>query len=157
MELELEIDFAKACPKDLEEILVLQKIAYISEAKLIDDYSIPPLQQSFEELKEEFREMVFFKGVINDTIVGSVRACIQNETCYIGKLIVHPNYQNSGMGARLLAAVEGFFSEAHRYDLFTGEKSTKNIYFYQKYGYEIYDKTKISNKLTLVFMEKVQA
>ncbi len=157
MELELEINFAKACSKDLEEILTLQKIAYLSEAELIDDYSIPPLQQSLEELKEEFSEMVFFKGVIDDTIVGSVRGCIQDGTCYIGKLIVHPEYQNKGMGTRLLAAVEGYFSEAHRYDLFTGEKSTKNIYFYKKHGYEKYDKTKISDKLTLVFMEKVQS
>lgn len=58
--------------------------------------------------------MVFFKGVIDDTIVGSVRACMQKGTCYRGKMIGHPDYQNNGMGSRLLAAVEGVFSEARR-------------------------------------------
>lgn len=38
---------------DLAQILSLQKEAYVSEAEIYDDYSIPPLQQSLEDIEGE--------------------------------------------------------------------------------------------------------
>ncbi|MDF9409616.1 hypothetical protein L7E55_14865 [Pelotomaculum isophthalicicum JI] len=74
----------KAMATDVEEILALQKLAYVSEAEIYDDFSIPPLVQTLKEIKDEFRNQVFLKAVINGTIVGSVRAYQKEETCYIG-------------------------------------------------------------------------
>lgn len=38
---------------DLAQILSLQKEAYVSEAEIYDDYSIPPLHQSQEDIEGE--------------------------------------------------------------------------------------------------------
>ena len=51
------------------------------------------------------------------------RASIERETCHIGKLIVHPNHQNLGIGTILLSAAEQHFPEAQRYEHFTGQES----------------------------------
>jgi hypothetical protein len=70
---------------DAEEILDLQKLAYQSEAKRYEDYTIPPLKQTISEIKEQFIDHVFLKAVYGNKIIGSVRAVEQNGTCYIIK------------------------------------------------------------------------
>lgn len=47
------INIEKAKIKDLEEILALQYLAYQSEAKLVNDYSIQPLIETIEEIIDE--------------------------------------------------------------------------------------------------------
>lgn len=139
---------------DASDILILQKLAYTSEAEIYNDFTIPPLRQSLEEIKAEFAEQAFLKFCANGKIVGSVRAYVTEGNCYIGKLIVHPEYQNRGIGTGLLEEIENVFDDVTRYELFTGHKSEKNLHLYQKLGYEIFRSEIITDDLTLVFMEK---
>lgn len=139
---------------DLEQILTLQKEAYLSEAELYDDYSLPPLEQSHPEIEEDFKKQVFLKVVCGGNLVGSVRAFEKKGVCYIGRLIVEPKYQDKGLGFTLLQAIEARFPHSIRYELFTGDKSKKNLYLYKKLGYEIFRQQKVSNSLTLVFLKK---
>ena len=93
---------------DLEEILRLQYLAYQSEARLLNNFSIPPLREHLEDLVRQFEAgMVFLKAVDTDgDLVGSVRAHAAQGTVYVGKLMVHPQHQGKGLGTRLLAALE---------------------------------------------------
>ena len=84
------MNIEKAEIKDLEEILTLQKLAYISEAEICNDYSIPPLVQTLEGLIEDYKNQLILKAVIDGKIVGSVRA-YENEGT-IGRLVC-PEYQ----------------------------------------------------------------
>jgi len=139
---------------DAREILELQKLAYKSEAKIYNNYSIPPLIQTLEEIKLEFRNKTFLKAIENNKLIGSVRANHNNHACFIGKLIVHPSYQNQGLGARLLNEIEKTFEHVFRYELFTGVKSRKNLYLYVKLGYTIFKTEQLSDNLHLAFLEK---
>ena len=66
---------------DLEAILELQRLAYQGEARLLNDFSIPPLMQTLEEMKEEFRSGIFLKAVDEKgKIVGSVRGTLRGDT-----------------------------------------------------------------------------
>jgi ribosomal protein S18 acetylase RimI-like enzyme len=143
--------------EDASEILSLQKLAYQSEAEIYDDFSIPPLTQTLEGIAEDFGEQVYLKAVVNGVIIGSVRGFLQEDTCYIGRLIVHPVYQNRGIGTRLLKAIETHFITAHRFVLFTGERSERNLYLYQKLGYRITQTRQLSNRVALVYLEKAVA
>jgi N-acetylglutamate synthase-like GNAT family acetyltransferase len=144
----------RAKVEDAKEILALQKLAYQSEAAIYDDYTIPPLMQTLEEIKADFERQVFLKASVDGRIIGSVRAHVRQETCLIGRLIVHPDFQNQGIGARLMGEIEKAFSQAKRYELFTGHLSERNLHFYQKRGYKIFKREKITEDLTLVFLEK---
>ena len=92
--------------------------------------------------------------MIDKKIVGSVRTYKENETCYIDKLIVHPEYQSQGIGSIMMQEIENMF-HLKRYELFTGEKSKKNLYLYQKLGYKIFKKEKLSDKVKIVYLEKI--
>jgi GNAT superfamily N-acetyltransferase len=107
-----------------------------------------------DEILSEFNYQIFFKSTFRKRIVGSVRCYLEGGTCHLGKLIVHPNHQNFGIGTRLLLAAEQHFPNAKRFELFTGRKSEKNLYLYQKNGYRVFKNQMISEKLTLVFLEK---
>jgi N-acetylglutamate synthase-like GNAT family acetyltransferase len=144
----------KAFRENLEEILELQKLAYLSEAEIYNDYSIPPLTQTLNEIKEDLAFQIFLKIVIDNKIVGSVRGYKEEDTCYIGKLVVHPNYQNQGIGTKLLKEIEAKFNDAKRYELFTGFKSEKNLYLYQKLGYKQFRTEHIHENLQMVYLEK---
>lgn len=80
---------------------------------------------------------------------------MRNCTCYIGKLIVHPDFQNKGIGKELMNYVETYFNKAKRYELFTGNKSHRNLHFYKRLGYEKFREKIITEDLALVYMEKL--
>ncbi len=142
-----------ATADDLQEILDLQYLAYQSEAALFGNKDIPPLKETLEELKEEFRNGVILKMVSDGKIIGSVRAHEENGTVYIGKLMVHPDHRCRGYGSMLLSGIEKRMP-AGRYELFTSTRSEENIRLYQKAGYEIFGTKKIDDELTFVYMEK---
>lgn len=148
----------KAEFKDLEKILNLQKLAYISEAKLYDDYSIEPLNQTLSEIRNEYKKGIILKALINDIdIIGSIRAYKINDTVFIGKLIVHPDFQNKGIGKNLLNYIEKYFIGIDpniEFKLFTGYKSSKNINLYKKSGYAEFKLEKISENLEFIHFKK---
>ncbi len=143
-----------AVVEDAGAILTLQKLAYQSEAAIYDDYQIPPLTQTLDELRWEFTTHVFLKALDDGNIIGSVRARRRGDTCAIGRLIVHPDFQNRGVGTELMQSVERHFPDAVRYELFTGDKSEKNIALYGKLGYREVKKESLSPLVTIVYMEK---
>lgn len=142
---------------DLPEILRLQKLCYLSEAEIYNIHDIPPLTQTLEGIQKDFSNQFFLKAVTNNTIIGSVRAYTVGETCNVGRLIVHPKYQNQGLGTKLMVEIEKVFNEAKRFELFTGSKSRKNLHLYQKLGYKPFKTEEITNTLKLIYLEKRKA
>ena len=55
------MEITKAAFEDLLKILELQKLAYLSEAKLLNNYSIQPLTQTLKELENEFDKNIILK------------------------------------------------------------------------------------------------
>ena len=149
------MEILKAELKDLEEILNLQKFAYQTEAKLLNNYDIQPLKQSLEELKEEFEKGVILKAAENGKIIGSIRGYTENNTLFIGKLIVHKDYRRKGIGKELLLAIESLYTD-FRYELFTTSKSVNNLSLYSKLGYKQFKIKELPDNLMLIFLEKNQ-
>ena len=146
---------AVASLSDADEILALQRLAFVAEAEIYNDFSIAPLVQTLEELKRDFSAHIFIKKVINGKIVGSAKGCVKDDTCHVGRLIVHPQFQNRGIGSGLMREMENIFeSKCTRFEIFTAHKSEKNLYLYAKLGFEAFHTKTITPDLRLVFMEK---
>jgi ribosomal protein S18 acetylase RimI-like enzyme len=150
------ISILRSDRSDAKAILELQKLAYHAEAKIYNDFFIPPLVQPLHDLEAEYGSHVFLKVVWHREIIGSVRACEKDGTCHIGRLIVHPDHQNRGIGKELMNRIEAEFPGTRRFELFTGTKSEKNLAFYKKLGYGIVRYEKLNDKVEFAFLEKMR-
>jgi GNAT superfamily N-acetyltransferase len=144
----------RAGVEDSAAILALQKLAYESEARLYDDWSLPPLTQTLDSLRAEFGSSRVLKAVADGRVVGSVRAHETSGVCHVGRLVVAPELQGRGVGTRLMRAIEGEFPAAARFELFTGSRSVANIRLYERLGYQRSREQVLSPAVTLVFLEK---
>ena len=139
---------------DYQDILSIQKKAFVREAELYQNYSIQPLTQSYEELKLECASKIVLKIVIENQIVGSIRAQQTDLICHLSKLIVLPEYQRRGIGKMLLLEIEKYFPNAIKFALETGALSENNIRLYQKAGYKVVKQGRFHDGVVAVFMEK---
>lgn len=149
-------DISRARLDDAAAILELQKLAYQSEARLYDDWQLPPLTQSLDSLRAEFAGGVVLKAADGARLVGSVRAREADGTCHVGRLIVSPGLQGQGLGTRLMRAVEAEFPGVTRFELFTGSRSEANIRLYERLGYQRCREQVLSPAVTLVYLEKLR-
>ena len=67
-----EIIVTKASIENAKEILEIQKIAYVSEAEIVGDFTIPPLHQTIDEILSEFNHQVFLKVEVSKTNIRTV-------------------------------------------------------------------------------------
>ncbi|MGE4291928.1 MAG: GNAT family N-acetyltransferase [Desulfovibrio sp.] len=139
---------------DADELLALQKAAFLSEAMLYGMDAVPAMLESLEQMREALRGHLFLKAVDAGRIAGSVRANLDKGTCHIGRLVVSPERQRQGIGSRLMAAMEARFPDAEHYEIFTGHKSEGNLRLYRRLGYVEYLTHQVRPELTLVFMRK---
>jgi len=146
----------KANIDDAQEILSIQKLAYKEEAKIYGDFQIPPLLETLEELKSKFDTHIILKVTINRKIVGSVRVLPKEGTCHISRLMVHPDCQNRGIATNLLLEIERMFPSCCIFELFTGQKSIKNIGLYEKLGYKVFKTDQPPGNVKLVYLKKTR-
>jgi ribosomal protein S18 acetylase RimI-like enzyme len=141
---------------DLPSILELQKLAFQSEAALVEDYFIPPLTQTLDGIKEDFASGVILKAFARgnpNEIIGSVRGRFSENTLYIGKLIVNPSFQNRGIGTALLLHIESLYPKA-RYELFTSDRSDKSLSLYIRNGYAKFKQEPLNDNANIIFLQK---
>lgn len=151
------MEIRRASLEDAAEILDLQKAAYQSEAEIYNDFNIQPLRQTLIETEREFAEQVVLKAIDDGRIVGSIRGYLKDGTCNVGKVIVRPEMQNRGLGTKLLQAIEEAFPETERFELFTGFRSERNLYLYQKLGYRIFEERPLNKDFSMIFLEKTRS
>jgi len=149
-----EIHIERASMSDAEEILEVQKAAFLGQARIYDNYQLPPLIQAIESLKHEFTGKTFLKAVLHDQIIASVKFRQCGDEVHIGRLIVAPAYQNQGVGAYLMRHLEDLFQQGESFHLFTGEKSSRNIHLYTMLGYQQVKTEITSEGFALIHMEK---
>lgn len=143
----------RAMPADAMAILELQKLAYQSEARLYDDWTLPPLTQTLEGLREEFTTSVVLKATGVGRLIGSVRGREVKGVCQLGRLMVHPELQGRGVGTMLMRHIEAEFPKAPAFELFTGSRSEGNLRLYERLGY-VRSREEALPSVTLVFLEK---
>lgn len=133
----METNIYRASEKDLPEILALQKQAFGEVVKMLGFETAQPLEQTLEEIKDEFRKGIFLKCVTDgNRIIGSVRGHEDgNGSCMVGKLMVDVDLQNRGIGKSLMTELENYFPNCSLFSLFTSTATPNTIHLYKFLGY----------------------
>ncbi|MBF0379340.1 MAG: GNAT family N-acetyltransferase [Desulfamplus sp.] len=141
--------------QDLKQILELQYKAFYGQALIYNDFKLPPLTQTLDEILKECVHKTIYKLEMDGKIVASIRCAIENDILHIERLIVDPEYQNQGIGTSIMKEIENFYSNTVKgYALFTGHKSEKNLHLYKKLGYKEKRQEPLTDNCLLVYMEK---
>lgn len=149
------MDISKANFKDIPEIVAVQKLAFYNVAKYHKNFRLRPLQVTIEDLEKTFNDYTYIIASEDNSIVGSAKAKIVDNVCKIESVIVHPDYQNRGIGKKLINCIESLFNNCSTFSLFTGKDTPKNVSFYSTLGYEITSETQATEtEPVFVIMEK---
>ena len=151
---ENSVQVAIASIDDAEKILEIQKAAFLGQARIYNNYQLPPLTQNLESIKNEFNEKTFLKIQIGNQIIASVRFKDADGYVTIDRLVVKPEYQNQGFGTTMLREIEARVPDAITFQLFTGNKSTRNIQLYEKNGFKVIESQTADQAIELLYMEK---
>lgn len=150
----MNYNICRVSKEDLSFILKLQRDAFYKIAEAENNFNIKPMIQTYEELVEEFERTLILKCVIDEKIVGSVRATVdENNQCHIGRLVVHPDYRRKGIGNELMNAIEKEFRNSSCFCLFTSKSSAPTVKFYAQLGYVIVGELN-DEKPVMFLMEK---
>ena len=149
---------------DAGEVLTLQRAAYVTEAQLHEDLSLPALRQSLSDLSAELdRSDVLAIGwrAENGRLLAALRAIVRADganAAEIGRLAVVPDGQGQGLGTRLLSALEERLPAAvAELRLYTGERSEANLRLYRRLGYVETHRTATPAGYALVHLSKPRA
>jgi len=131
---------------------------------LREDYVMTARSKGLSEtrvnIKHVFRNaLISIVAALGFTFVGLASGTVVTETVFalpgIGRLVVEPAHQRRCIGACLMDEIEKRFPKAERFELFTGHKSEQNLRLYAKLGYRPFKREKISDRLELVYLEKI--
>jgi predicted N-acetyltransferase YhbS len=140
-------------PADAGEVLTVQRAAFVSEAAIYGDPDQPALTQTLAQLEAELQGAKGFVALVDDRIVGAIRATERDDVLQIGRIAVAPDMQGEGIGRRLLDAIEGA-TECASAELFTGSLSQANIELYTACGYRESERIDQGDGTAQVFMRK---
>jgi ribosomal protein S18 acetylase RimI-like enzyme len=149
-----ELTIVDAAPEDAEAILALQKIAYEREARRYNDWTIPPMVETIDTVREQIARHVVLKAVVDGRLAGSVRGVLTDGVCEVCRLSVDPALQRRGIGSALIAAVESRFPGIEAFELFTGNHSVENLRLYDRHGYRHSHTKVLSPAVSLVWLRK---
>jgi ribosomal protein S18 acetylase RimI-like enzyme len=152
------VSIKRASVRDAQEILRVQKEAFLTEADACGEPDIAPLRETILSVKNDFNSKIFLKALSPDgKIIGSVRASEKNGVVSVGRLAVVPAFRRQGVGTALARAIEKYFPLAVTFELFTAATSAGNIKLYESLGYRVKSRKKVTEKLTFVIMVKKAA
>jgi ribosomal protein S18 acetylase RimI-like enzyme len=140
--------------QDAEAILALQKVAYASEARRYEDWTIPPLVETLDSVRRHIAEHVVLKAIVDGRLAGSIRGVVTAAVCEVCRLSVDPALQRRGIGSALIDAVEQRFPAIEAFELFTGNRSVENLRLYARHGYRVTRTKVLSPDVSLVFLRK---
>jgi ribosomal protein S18 acetylase RimI-like enzyme len=143
-----------ATADDAAAILSIQKRAFAEEARLCDDWLIPPLTEEVEDVVEHIQNQTVLTARRGSRIVGSVRGLVSGTVCTIRGLSIDLEHQGCGIGSALLCAIERAHTQVTSFELLTNSAMKGNVRFYERHGYHIKEVRQYSDRISLACMGK---
>ncbi|MCX6401528.1 MAG: GNAT family N-acetyltransferase [Propionibacteriales bacterium] len=131
----------RATQGDAAELLTLQRACWVQEALANDSLDIPALHESLDDVRTWLG--VWDTWVVRRAgrLVAAVRGRLEgpDQTAWdIGRIMVAPDLQGSGLGRVLLDHIQSVApATVTWYVLFTGAGSVRNQRMYKKAGFRL--------------------
>ena len=143
------ITIQKANISDAVKLTAIMKKTFDEEARIwlsdepIVDYNIqPPGYDSVEVTNYMIEELVYYKIIYHNEIVGGITVTVMGKSYgRIDRIYVDPDYQGKKIGSTAIQLIEEEFPTVTTWDLETSSRQLNNHHFYEKMGYQVAYKT----------------
>ena len=127
----------KSKPADAEDLAICSREAFHSDALCGGPVeSGPPGYDDPAWHRKIMRYGDFFTALVDEQIVGGLVIFRKGPGHYeVGRIFVHPDYQNVGIGAELFAHLWTSYPLVLRWTLGTPEWNVRTRHFYPKVGF----------------------
>ncbi len=145
--------------EDLGRVVDIQCEAFERVARELDiePSLLPPLLETLDDLCALREEgTAFFVAVSGDELIGSVRARQRAGVVEFGRLVVTARFLRRGVATELMRFAEDAFSDAARFELFTGADARGALALYAGLGYTWW-RDECERGVRLVWLEKKRA
>ena len=152
------IEIRSGVPEEAADIAALVRRAFVVQAELYEDFTLPPLGETEDSVLEAMRSgTVLVAADSSGAIVGTVRGEMRQDSCYVARLAVAPERRGSGIGRALVQRIESDFPLASKFEMFTGHRSAGPLHIYESLGYREVRREPVNERLSLVYLEKPAA
>ncbi|WP_314589279.1 GNAT family N-acetyltransferase [Paenibacillus terrigena] len=141
-----------AITKDAQKLAEIQKVSFDEESKHFNNNEIggPFGYDSISWQVEMMQNCEYFKVLFDGEIIGGALIFIGNNQVHnLGRIFIDPNFQNQGIGMKVMNEIERIFPDSNKWWLDTPSWCVKNHHFYTKCGY-----TKVREEDDLYIYEK---
>lgn len=146
----MKIKIQRTSVNEADALLDIQREAFKEDLEIYQDYETSPATESKERLLRKVTNSFHYTVFMDNIIIGGIEVRRLSETqFYLNRVYLIPDYQNHGIGFKLMEFVENEFPEALEWTLSTPYLNYRNQYFYEKFGYKKIGEQKITEKLIL--------
>jgi len=135
----MKITCRRAKPEDVEDIYNVTKLAFEDYRKIgYREAAIQSAIVSKSEIQRRINQELMLVAETNKQIVGTVTGTIDCESMLVMTLATHPDFQNLGVGTKLMETIEEEAVKAgcYKISLFTTPVMKSAIHLYEKRGYQ---------------------
>jgi GNAT superfamily N-acetyltransferase len=140
---------------DAGEALTVQRAAFVAEARVYGTVEIPPLTETFDQMRHEIETAVTIGAFSGSRLVGSARLTLDGSIGWISRVAVAPDQQGRGIGGGLLERLEAAAPPSVTvFQLCAGGRSDTNLAIYERRGYREFERRRDSAGVELACMRK---
>ena len=145
---------SQATIQDVPELLKLQHKAFGPLCERLCWHDAPPMKETLEKAYEEFAMCTTLKAQSNDgQIIGSVQGKVTDDSLYIGRLMVLPEFQQQGIGKQLFREIQRLLPHKRAW-LCTCQQVPEPYEFYLREGFKPFKSEAVGPGLTWTHLEK---
>jgi GNAT superfamily N-acetyltransferase len=153
----MAVEYRRLGTDDAGEALTVQRAAFVSEARTYGTAEIPPLTETFAQLRHEIETTITIGAFAGPRLVGAARLTLDAPIGWISRVAVAPDQQGRGIGSGLLDQVEVVAPPAiSTFQLCAGGLSDANLAMYERRGYREFERRRDSAGVELVCMRKTR-
>jgi len=150
-----EITLEKAKMEDLDFLYKVSTLVMKQVSDIIDKDVVIDEQKRFAEYQQKFEPEKIQIIKYGNLSVGRLRVLYENERIYLGGLQILPEFQNKGIGAKILQNLtQESIKRNLPIELEVHKVNTKAIHFYKKFGFETFEETEKQFKMRFMNRQK---